>query len=198
MKIVCFGDSITEAGVGGWTCWLQQQLGAEHQVVNSGVGANTTMHAMDRFATDVLAHEPDIVLIEFGINDAYVYVHQTISRHSVSEYERNMREILRMTRQAGARPVLVINHFPLTNGLQHEQGNGIPIERNMDAYNQVLRDLAAELAVDTIDFPVALSEEDVAGMLDEDLLHISEFGQEKYGRVVLDGLAPLVLDACPA
>lgn len=192
MKIVCFGDSITESGVGGWTDWLQQQLGEAHVVVNSGIGANTTMHALDRFDSDVAVHNPDIVVIEFGINDAYVYVHQGISRQSVGEYERNLREIIRLTRRHGAQPVLVINHLPVTNGTVHEQGNGQPIEKNMEPYNATVSALADEVGIPTVDFPASVTEEERAAMLEADGIHLSEGGQEQYGRIILKGLLPVI------
>lgn len=192
MKVVCFGDSITFSGIGGWTDWLQGQLGEQDTIVNSGVGANTTLHALDRWATDVEAHAPDIVIIEFGINDAYVSIHQSINRQSVGEYERNLREILRITSGIGALPILVINHMPITHGTVHHQGNGLSIETNMEPYNAVVVDLARELDIPVIDFPASLTDDERAAMLEEDGIHLSAAGQKQYGRVVLSGLRPVI------
>ncbi len=47
---------------------LQQRFPA-HQVVNKGVGGESFVEARARFAEDVLAEHPDIVLIELGAND---------------------------------------------------------------------------------------------------------------------------------
>lgn len=193
MKIVCFGDSITQSGQGGgWTDWLQAQLGDEHEVVNKGVGGDTTLHALGRIAADVLAGAPAVVVVEFGINDCYVYLHSNISRQSASEYERNLREIMRLIIKAGARPVLVINHPLRSVPGQHEQGNGKSLQENLEPYNAVVRALSEELALPAIDFPARLSEHEAAELVTFDGVHLSASGQAIYGRVVLQALRPVL------
>jgi len=80
LTIVGFGDSITEAVVGvpdekkRWLNILNAQLNAmfpdiSFNVINSGVGGNSDREKMVRFEKDVLAHEPDFLLLEFGGNN---------------------------------------------------------------------------------------------------------------------------------
>lgn len=79
IKIVAFGDSITEAVIGlgpeqKWTVLLEKKLNRHSRdiywtVVNSGVGGNTSREGLARIEKDVFAHKPDIVLVEFGGND---------------------------------------------------------------------------------------------------------------------------------
>ena len=75
MKIVAFGDSITEGLAGGitpeqnWLNQLSKKLGSGFELVNAGVGGNSSREAMARYERDVLAHDPDIVLLEFGGNN---------------------------------------------------------------------------------------------------------------------------------
>ena len=79
-RIICFGDSITQcqgfAEADRWTArlafLLEKKLPGQWEVYNRGVGGNTTAMALDRFQTDVLPLLPGFVIIEFGINDAYV------------------------------------------------------------------------------------------------------------------------------
>lgn len=56
-KIVFMGDSI----VARWT------LPAE--LVNAGIGGNTTLQLLARFDTDVIARKPALLLLEGGVND---------------------------------------------------------------------------------------------------------------------------------
>ena len=69
--IVCFGDSITAGyGVGRnqtFPALLAESL--EMTVVNAGVDGDTTADALARLDRDVMAHDPRLVLVQFGGND---------------------------------------------------------------------------------------------------------------------------------
>jgi lysophospholipase L1-like esterase len=84
--IVCFGDSTTDENFVAneeylphyknlkvYSHWLQDELphilGRDVQVVNSGVSGDTTLDAKMRFKQDVLNHNPDLVIIQLGVND---------------------------------------------------------------------------------------------------------------------------------
>lgn len=69
--IVCFGDSIT-AGHGvrpreAFPALISERL--KIPVINAGVDGDTTADALARLQRDVLAHNPRIVIVEFGGND---------------------------------------------------------------------------------------------------------------------------------
>jgi len=69
--IVCFGDSIT-AGHGvhshqAFPALISESL--DMPVVNAGVDGDTTGDALARLERDVLAHDPLLVIVEFGGND---------------------------------------------------------------------------------------------------------------------------------
>ncbi len=68
------------------------------RVINAGVGGNTTEMARQRFEADVLSHQPQIAIIQFGINDATVDVWKTPPatqpRVSLGRYEANLRHFV--------------------------------------------------------------------------------------------------------
>lgn len=68
--IVVFGDSLTQ-GVGATTTnmvhWLSSITG--YPMVNAGVSGNTTQNALARMASDVLVHDPDLVVVLLSGND---------------------------------------------------------------------------------------------------------------------------------
>jgi len=78
IKIVAFGDSITlakeQVEQDKWTTLVQvrlkEDIGREVRMVNAGVGGNTSREGLRRIESGVLRHNPDIVLVEFGGNDA--------------------------------------------------------------------------------------------------------------------------------
>ena len=74
MKIVCFGDSLTEIGYGGSYYQTLVKLMPEHEWINAGVGGNTVINLLRRVDDDVLSHQPDGVFLMVGGNDAISYV----------------------------------------------------------------------------------------------------------------------------
>jgi lysophospholipase L1-like esterase len=88
MKIICFGDSLTEGDYGGsYVRTVQAQL-PQHEIVNAGVGGNTVVNLARRLERDVLHHEPDAVFLMVGGNDAISY-----SQPKTRSYYKNAQRI---------------------------------------------------------------------------------------------------------
>lgn len=72
-RIVCHGDSLTEgadlAQSNRWPSLLGTHLGID--VLNTGIGGDTTAGMLSRFPADVLANKPDIVILTGGTNDLW-------------------------------------------------------------------------------------------------------------------------------
>ena len=70
-RIICHGDSLTEGKdietAYRWPSLLQNVLGTE--VINTGIGGDTTAGLLSRFATDVIPRKPNAVILMGGIND---------------------------------------------------------------------------------------------------------------------------------
>lgn len=71
LRYVAMGGSITEAGGPGWVGeWLREEFpGSLVSVVNSGMSGTGGSLGVFRVERDVIAHQPDLVLIEFCVND---------------------------------------------------------------------------------------------------------------------------------
>src|SRR5688500_1677363 len=74
-EIVFFGDSITQAGVskGGYIDRIQnyisqQSLHEKYELAGAGIGGNKVYDLYLRMEDDVLAKDPQIVVIYVGIN----------------------------------------------------------------------------------------------------------------------------------
>lgn len=206
-RIVCFGDSITEArGYAEHARWtsdlasrFEREMPGRAEVHDRGVGANTTALALDRIHLDVLPLLPAIVVIEFGINDAYVFPWGKIARASLGEYQRNLGEIVRQVRRKKGLPVLVINHPITTRTDLHPQGNGLSIAQNCASYNRAAHRLAKARAVPTIDLPRLLKRDAVPldSFWAEDGVHLSSAGNVIYGRLVFEELGRLFFGKPP-
>jgi lysophospholipase L1-like esterase len=135
-NLICFGDSITQgAGLAEnhrWTArlafLLEERFPERFDVFNRGVGGNTTAMALDRIQADVVPLLPAIVLIEFGINDAYVYPWCKTPRVGLKDFRRNLEEIIRQVLSSGGHPRLIINHpFFMDTPLLFEARTGVPV-----------------------------------------------------------------------
>ena len=107
-RIVCFGDSITGAyyHTGGQRAWADM-LGialaqiypqARLEIVNAGISGQTTAQGLARIEKDVLARQPHLVVVMFGMND--------VVRLPLDDYAKNLQTIAQRCQVAGAAVVL--------------------------------------------------------------------------------------------
>ena len=72
-KLICHGDSLTEAAeldrASAWPSRVARRLNID--VINSGIGGDTTGGLLGRFYTEVVQHHPDLVIIMGGTNDLW-------------------------------------------------------------------------------------------------------------------------------
>ncbi len=213
--LVAFGDSTTAPRPGAiervYSVRLQEALlakGVSLKVFNAGKGGNTTRDARARFERDVLRHRPQIVVMQFGINDAAVDVWKTppatAPRVSLADFEANLRAMVQAARQEGARVILMTtNQLRWTESLKKLYGKRPYEVASPDgfdapllaAYNQRVRALARELKTGLVDVRAAFHEfaEQPDRSLDDLLLdgmHPNDEGHEIVSRL----LVPVVHD----
>lgn len=119
VHIVAFGDSTT-ATARDWAPEIKEVYsdclptalaprGIDAVVINAGIGNTTTRQAVARLDRDVRRHHPDIVIVQFGINDSWIDVDEgkTKPRLTRAEFRRNLTIIARQLKQDGARVILM-------------------------------------------------------------------------------------------
>jgi lysophospholipase L1-like esterase len=105
-RVVLFGDS----RVAQWTPPLDLP---ESQIVNRGVPGETTAQAMLRVGRDLIALEPDVVVIQVGINDLKAIGVLPAQRDAITERcARNIEAIVRQLREREI-GVVVLSVFPV-------------------------------------------------------------------------------------
>ena len=138
MKILFFGDSITDAARArektyvpalSLGCGYVQQVAGRlleksptgYEFVNTGIAGNRIVDLYARVATDVWAHEPDLISILVGINDVW---HETDRIFGVepARFERVYRMLIEETMQKLPRAkILLCAPFMLkTSGIEKE------------------------------------------------------------------------------
>jgi sialidase-1 len=158
IRILALGDSITKgyrAGVpeeATFAAQLQQILRKNHptvEVLNAGIGSETTALARKRFAKAVLDQKPDIVLIMYGANDCYTDKGKTTPRVAVADYRANLQAMIEQLKKAGIQPVLMTtNHFGPKLAID---GSGQHPNVAIEPYMTACRELAKEMEVPLID-----------------------------------------------
>jgi lysophospholipase L1-like esterase len=134
--IVAFGDSTTaprtvkEQPLRVYADVLRDELGDASwsvHVINSGVGGDNTGGALARFETDVLQHEPDMVILQFGLNDGFVDVHKgkTEPRVALSAYRDNLDHMVKTLRDKNV-AVIIMTPNPMFWTNYHRENFGKP------------------------------------------------------------------------
>lgn len=153
LKIVAFGSSTT-APRGSLIIypmlleWDLTDMGRNVQVINAGVGGDNTRLAADRFENDVLAHRPDLVIIQLGINDSAIDVWKgaTSPRVPIDEYEQRLEEFVKRIRAAGSKVILMTpNPLRWTDKLKDMYGKPPYEPDDPDGFSFLLKDYAERM-----------------------------------------------------
>jgi len=140
--IVCFGDSIT-AGYAvrrGFPSFLLESLrqrfpDSKIEMINSGICGDTSQDGLGRLDWAVLSYEPDLVTINFGINDCVLGL-------SLEEFEMNLVEMVRRIRAGPDSEILLLSSQPLESP---------PYDQRVLDYYQTVERVAKEMNVGFVD-----------------------------------------------
>ena len=97
-KIVLIGDSITES----WKGYSPEFFAENPHLINKGVSGETTPQILDRFNSDVVSFEPELVIILAGIND----IAQNTGYISIPETFTNIINMVEIANSHNITPVL--------------------------------------------------------------------------------------------
>lgn len=142
VTVVAFGDSIT-AGYAvrrGFPSFWKEMLQKKYpetriEMINSGVSGDTTMDGVARLDWSVLSYEPDLVTVNFGINDCVLGL-------GLEEFEMNFVEVIRRIRAGPDSEILLLSSQPLETP---------PYDRMVLDYYQAIERAAREMDVGFVD-----------------------------------------------
>ncbi len=142
VTIVAFGDSIT-AGYAvrrGFPSFWKEMLALKYpeaniRMINSGISGDTSMDGLARLDWSVLAYEPDLVTINFGINDCALGL-------DLDEFEMNFVEMVRRIRSGPNSEILLLSSQPLETP---------PYDRMVLDYYQAVNRVAKEMDAGFVD-----------------------------------------------
>ncbi len=174
------GDSLSAAyGIRleqGWVALLQGRLKAKgygHRVINASSSGETTGGALARLPRALERHRPAIVIIELGGNDG-------LRGLPLEEVQANFESLIRLSRAAGAKVLLVGMRIPPNYGPAYTNGFH-------DLYGKLARKHRLPLVPFFLD-GIALDD----SMMLEDGLHPNAAAQPKLLDLVWPQLKPLL------
>jgi lysophospholipase L1-like esterase len=141
VKIVAFGDSIT-AGFAvrhGFPHFWKQMLAEKYpeariKMINAGTSGDTTLDGLAKLDWSVLSHNPDMVTVNFGINDCVMGI-------SLEEFRSSFMEVAERV-IANKSELLLLSSQPLeTPGY----------DKIVLPYYQAIGEIARELDVGFVD-----------------------------------------------
>jgi len=71
-------------------------------VTNSGIGGETAVQGLARLERDALTHQPDLLLIAFGLNDS------TLGREALPDFEKAIREMVRTAKERNEMTIVIL------------------------------------------------------------------------------------------
>ncbi len=198
--IVAFGDSLTRFGsvsdggstssTGAYTYpyYLGTNSYLGTAIINAGVGGDTTGMARARFETDVLAHNPELVIICLGMNDQAMNVTSGEPLTDLNTYRANLTYFAETLKARGCDVVFVTPNPVNTNdgyyttisyGLNYAGGY-------LDDFCNAMREVAVAMNCTLVDINYECEFEDLdkfcAGWGDG--IHHSDYGRKRYAYYI--------------
>jgi len=151
-KVIFFGDSITELGArpGGYITRVDSMCrlagkGGEYEFSGAGIGGNKVYDLYLRMEDDVLAKNPDIVVIYVGVNDVW---HKSMfgTGTDPDKFEKFYQAILNKLK---ARNIKAILCTPAVVGEKTDMSN--PLDGDLNRYSNIIRSIASKNNLPLVD-----------------------------------------------
>lgn len=186
-KVIFFGDSITQQGLepGGYIkqidsmCKLENRS-SDFEFVGAGIGGNKVYDLYLRMDDDVLAKNPDVVVIYIGVNDVW---HKTSSGTGTDadKFEKFYEAILKKLKEKN---ISVILCTPAVIGERTDFTN--QQDGDMNEYADIIRAIAKKHNLPLVDLRQEFlnynkqfnKENKESGILTRDRVHLNAKGNQ--------------------
>ena len=200
VRVVFFGDSITQAGVkpGGYITRIgdmlkKQNLSNEYELVGAGIGGNKIYDLFLRMDEDVLAKQPTVTFVYVGVNDVWhkrTYGTGTDPDKFVKFYDAVIKKI----QAAGSKVILCT---PAVIGEKTDYSNDQ--DGDLQHYSTLIRELATRHNLPLCDLRKAFLAYNLKnnptnaekGILTTDRVHLNDTGNQ----LVADEMYKLMVSA---
>jgi lysophospholipase L1-like esterase len=196
-KIVFFGDSITEQGVGpkGYVTLMkdklkQKGLSDKYEVAGAGIGGNKVYDLYLRMDDDVLSKNPTTVVIWIGVNDVW-HKRSYGTGTDADKFERFYNAIIKKLKSNNIKVLLCT---PAVIGEKTDYSN--ELDGDLNKYAGIIRNIASNNNCPLIDLRKAFTnynlknnkENKNAGILTTDGVHLNDTGNELVAEEMMKAL----------
>ena len=159
VKILFFGDSITQAGVSpnGYIVKMDSIIKQSHlsdsiELVGAGIGGNKVYDLYLRMEDDVMKQHPDVVMIYVGINDVW---HKASSGTGTDpdKFEKFYRAIIKKLQEKN---IKVIVCTPSVIGERNDNSN--QQDGDLNNYSNIIRKIAIDMSLPVCDLRKAFAD----------------------------------------
>lgn len=191
VKVVLFGDSITQAGVrpGGYITLMQGELSG-YELIGAGIGGNKVYDLYLRLEADVLNKKPDVTVIYVGVNDVW---HKQTSQTGTDpdKFISFYSALIKKMQSAGIKVILCT---PAVIGERTDFSNAQ--DGDLNRYSQIIRDLAKQYNCSLVDlrkeflaYNIANNPENKeSGILTTDRVHLNPAGNKLVADLMVKTL----------
>jgi lysophospholipase L1-like esterase len=196
-RVIFFGDSITQAGVnpGGYITRIGDSLrkkggSDKFELIGAGIGGNKVYDLFLRMDEDVLAKNPDLVVIYVGVNDVW----HKASHGTGTDPDKFQKFYEAILKKLKEKSIQVIVCTPAVIGEKTDFSN--QQDGDMNQYSQIIRNIAAKQNLPLCDLRKAFLSYNLrnnpdnkeSGIMTVDRVHLNERGNQ----LVADLLLPLI------
>lgn len=184
MKIVIRGGSIP-AGHGVKRSYVDilRKHYPHIDIINSSRYNDTSFQGIWTFPEDIDVYSPDILILHFGIDDAYHPVYR-------SEFKENLVQIVRLARKRFNPEIILLTSHPFDNQYEMEM---------IYIYYRVIREVALDLSCDLIPVHALWAGEiedkglRISSLLQRDIRYPSEAGHEIYAQNIITKINDMIV-----
>lgn len=197
VKVVFFGDSITQAGVqpGGYITLMQDMLkksgkANDFDLVGAGIGGNKIYDLYLRADADAFSQNPDVVFIWVGVNDVW----HKVSHGTGTDADKFEGFYKALVKRFQDKNVEVILCTPAAIGERTDFSN--QQDGDLNYYSNIIRDIAKTMNCGLVDFRetfLAYNQKNNPknadrGILTTDRVHLNEKGNQLVADKMMEAL----------
>lgn len=185
VRLVFFGDSRAAS-------WLSPDMEG-YEFINRGIGSQTSIQTLQRFEQHIKPLEPDIVLIQVGVNDLKtIPLFPQRKELTLADCKTNIQQIVEQSKALGAvvilTPILPVGEIPLERKPFWSDDVGLAIKE----VNTYINSLASENVIIFDPFSILVDEKGVVKPeYSKDELHLNSQGYKVLNQELIQFLNSL-------
>ncbi len=168
-------------------------------VINSGIGGETVVDGLNRLDNDVLYFDPQVVIINFGLNDALVFKYgnnDTDLKNNIEldTYTDTHRQLIERILEKDIKILIMSTNPVIAEKLWQNKDIVRKLEDSYRIYNQAASDVAEDYGLIFVD----IRDDFMTGgkletFIQPDGVHPSEAGQILISEILSDALRSIGL-----